>query len=546
MTEQRAKRILVIDDEVTQRILVKEYLEDAGYVVRQSDDGRRGLKMAVTTKPDLIILDLMLPSIDGYTLCTTLKQTPETSKIPIILITASRESDVIERGLAAGAHDFVTKPVDWQFLSDRVAHVLERAQQEAAVARQLEAIQVIEQNSSRQVAWQTQQAQSMLDDRIGTIQSQAAAEIEAIKRATEAELNAKQASWANELRAAREDAGQAIQSLKARSQAELRDAEKQYRQDLEAFRADTNREIQVMRLAAEEEVTALEKSHAEHIARLQAETGELARASNGAAGGNPAAAQAGAPGALRTLSAIAGATSVSHLDLVAALIERTRGAMDQIEGHDTAPSAYEGLRETERMAAELAASIAKLRLFAEVMSGNNVPCETVLDLGSLVATAADRAAAIGEARGQTIHLDIPEQSVMVKADEARLTYALMSLVLNACRHAPEGGNVTLALVTSEDGWISIIVADDGAGMPATQVDRLRNCIDQPDGAMQSHERGAGLGIPISTALVRQHGGDLQIESAEGQGTQVAILLPPDRRHEDAGPPARSNKAMRAS
>ena len=136
MTEQRAKRILVIDDEVTLRILVKEYLEDAGYVVRQSDDGKRGLKMAVTTKPDLIILDLMLPSIDGYTLCTTLKQTPETSKIPIILITASRESDVIERGLAAGAHDFVTKPVDWQFLSDRVAHVLERAQQEAAVARQ--------------------------------------------------------------------------------------------------------------------------------------------------------------------------------------------------------------------------------------------------------------------------------------------------------------------------------------------------------------------------------------------------------------------------
>jgi DNA-binding response OmpR family regulator len=137
MTEQRPARILVIDDEITQRMLVKEYLEEAGYVVRLSDDGRRGLKMAAATNPDLIILDLMLPSMDGYTLCTCLKQADSTAHIPIILVTAAREPGVIERGLAAGADDFVTKPVDWAFLADRVRFVLARAKEQqfaAAVA----------------------------------------------------------------------------------------------------------------------------------------------------------------------------------------------------------------------------------------------------------------------------------------------------------------------------------------------------------------------------------------------------------------------------
>ncbi|MGI9407739.1 MAG: hybrid sensor histidine kinase/response regulator [Hyphomicrobiaceae bacterium] len=128
MSDFQASKILVIEDETTQRILVKEYLEESGYIVRLADDGRRGLEMASQLVPDLIILDLFLPTLDGYTLCTRLKQDPATADIPVILITASREDDVIERGLAAGASDFVTKPVDWSYLSDRVAHVLQQSE----------------------------------------------------------------------------------------------------------------------------------------------------------------------------------------------------------------------------------------------------------------------------------------------------------------------------------------------------------------------------------------------------------------------------------
>jgi len=136
MSEQRAPKILVIEDETTQRILVKEYLEESGYVVRLAEDGKRGLEMATALEPDLILLDLLLPSMDGYELCERLKQNEATAHIPVILVTASRETDVIERGMAAGASDFVTKPVDWSFLADRVAHVLQQSDEKKQLLEQ--------------------------------------------------------------------------------------------------------------------------------------------------------------------------------------------------------------------------------------------------------------------------------------------------------------------------------------------------------------------------------------------------------------------------
>lgn len=84
------KKVLVIDDDVTLRLLTKEYLEGAGYTVRLADNGRKGLGPAVTTQPDIILLDVMLPSLDGYAVCACLKESPATANVPIVLITGSR------------------------------------------------------------------------------------------------------------------------------------------------------------------------------------------------------------------------------------------------------------------------------------------------------------------------------------------------------------------------------------------------------------------------------------------------------------------------
>ena len=117
-------KVLVIDDDTTLQVLAKDYLSSAGYIVRVAEDGAKGRKFAESFSPDIILLDLIMPNCDGYELCAELKSNSSTSAIPVVLMTGSREPDVIQRGLQVGATDFVTKPVDWEFLGDRVAHVL--------------------------------------------------------------------------------------------------------------------------------------------------------------------------------------------------------------------------------------------------------------------------------------------------------------------------------------------------------------------------------------------------------------------------------------
>lgn len=115
--------ILVVDDEETIREVVRRYLERDGYVVREAADGLEALDIIRETPPALIVLDLMLPGIDGLTLTQHLRQDRQ---IPIIMLTAKGEASDRIRGLDLGADDYITKPFDPQELVSRVRAVLRR------------------------------------------------------------------------------------------------------------------------------------------------------------------------------------------------------------------------------------------------------------------------------------------------------------------------------------------------------------------------------------------------------------------------------------
>jgi DNA-binding response OmpR family regulator len=102
--------ILVIDDEKDLIELVRHNLEKEGFQVISAVDGETGLAMAIQSMPDLVLVDLMLPGIDGFEVCNRLRRSERTSKIPIIMLTAkSTESDRVA-GLELGSDDYVTKP----------------------------------------------------------------------------------------------------------------------------------------------------------------------------------------------------------------------------------------------------------------------------------------------------------------------------------------------------------------------------------------------------------------------------------------------------
>jgi CheY-like chemotaxis protein len=113
-------RILVADDNQQNRELLEAYLLDDGHEILMAADGREAIDMARAKHPDLILLDIMMPKLSGYEVCSQLKGDAATKQIPILMITALKEMGDIEKALAAGADDFLTKPVHRLELRTRV------------------------------------------------------------------------------------------------------------------------------------------------------------------------------------------------------------------------------------------------------------------------------------------------------------------------------------------------------------------------------------------------------------------------------------------
>ena len=122
-TKLPAKSILVIDDEPSIGRVVQFKLQQEGFKVRVATDGLEGLAYIKEEKPDLILLDLMMPGMDGFEVCHRLRASPETVATPVIILTArGQEMDRI-RGVELGVLDFFTKPFSPQKLLERVKEV---------------------------------------------------------------------------------------------------------------------------------------------------------------------------------------------------------------------------------------------------------------------------------------------------------------------------------------------------------------------------------------------------------------------------------------
>jgi CheY-like chemotaxis protein len=112
MREKKKKKILFIEDEPDQVMMISLRLEKSGYEVISSMDGEEGLKMVVKEKPDLILVDVIMPGIDGFEVCRRIRKDPMTKHIPIISTTAAGMDDVEHQCITAGADDCVRKPYD--------------------------------------------------------------------------------------------------------------------------------------------------------------------------------------------------------------------------------------------------------------------------------------------------------------------------------------------------------------------------------------------------------------------------------------------------
>src|SRR5579862_6501625 len=120
----RPSRVLVVDDETRNVKLLCSLLRVQGYVVESAADGEAALAAVAQSRPDLILLDVMMPGIDGFEVATRLKANPHTQTIPIIMVTSLDDRASKLSALNAGAEDFLTKPIDRAELWGRVRNLL--------------------------------------------------------------------------------------------------------------------------------------------------------------------------------------------------------------------------------------------------------------------------------------------------------------------------------------------------------------------------------------------------------------------------------------
>lgn len=117
-------KILVVDDEPHIIRIIKLSLEKAGFQVISANSGEDGIEMVKHDHPDLVILDVMMPAMDGFQVCQHIRKLDEGQKIPILFLTARGQSDDLEYARSIGANDLMTKPFGPRQLIDLVAHHL--------------------------------------------------------------------------------------------------------------------------------------------------------------------------------------------------------------------------------------------------------------------------------------------------------------------------------------------------------------------------------------------------------------------------------------
>lgn len=117
--------VLIVDDEPMARTLLRLMLVRAGFNVAEAEDGYDALDKVKQSQPDIILLDVMMPGMDGFTVCEKLRLEEDTSNLPIIMLSAKTDLDSINKGLRVGATKYLTKPISPEDLTRHVREVLD-------------------------------------------------------------------------------------------------------------------------------------------------------------------------------------------------------------------------------------------------------------------------------------------------------------------------------------------------------------------------------------------------------------------------------------
>ena len=125
MENNTLRKILIVDDSSTNNLLFQHLLEDEGYTVLIADNGEDAIKMTDKDRPHLVLLDIMLPGVDGFQVLQELKENKKTKDIPVVMVTAKNDTWSMKKSMDLGAYDYVVKPIQIESFLEKVKGVFE-------------------------------------------------------------------------------------------------------------------------------------------------------------------------------------------------------------------------------------------------------------------------------------------------------------------------------------------------------------------------------------------------------------------------------------
>lgn len=536
-------KILIVDDQPDNLYVLERLLKGHGYQVLSAEDGRTALRQAEERQPDLILLDVMMPEMDGFEVVQCLRDSTTTRTIPVVLLTANAPDERLKiQGLKLGADEYLTQPINNNELLARVQALLRTKQtQDELLARntQLAALLDIVQAST-----------STLD----------LAEVG--RRLIDRALNASHMDlggiWLHEDGALISLAQQGYQPEVAANHHELRLAESRV-----SSRVIESQEVVY---GAVDELSGVDGELAQGVQTVIV----LPLLHRGKALGvlhlGTKQTRTFTPEDLVFLSAIANAAAVAvqnarlfeeanrqreqlkQLDhekdeFISIVSHELKNPLASIKGYasllqrrarkDTAlESSVKGLEVIEQQVNRMSTLLDQLRDVSQIgMDRFMIEAEPIDIVELTQRIALDMQATTTNHR---IELDVPETPLMTEADEFRMSQVLGNLISNAIKYSPNGGQIDIVVVRSEDpphrpldlprgNWATVAVTDRGIGIPADVQNRLFERFFRAPNT-KGKISGMGLGLYITREIIQRHGGYMWIESQEGKGSTFGVAL----------------------
>jgi PAS domain S-box-containing protein len=560
----RTRRILVAEDSPTQAERVRLLLEDAGYRVEVVANGREGLQRIHEKPPDLIISDIMMPEMDGYTFCRAVKSNETTRRIPFVLLTERKGALDIIKGLERGADNFITKPFEDEHLLERIHRIFEHLELRKTARLEMEVTirvgrrEIVVSPDKQQIIEllfstfeDLSRTNKQLEESQRTVEDYARNLEERVEERTKA-LKESEARLSGLIDAAAD----AIVSVDESQRIGLfnRGAEKIF-----GYTAD---EVigQPLDLLLPPHVV---EAHAEHIRRFKASSDTARRMGE----------RSEVLGRRKDGTEFPGEASIAKTtregQTIFTVIFRDISNRRQIE---------EQLRQAQKMEAigQLTSGIAHdfnnlltvINGYSELTLQILAPDDPQRGNVAYIKQAGDRAAALTRQLlafsrkqvlspkvldlnavvtnldsmlrrliGEDIQLStVPASGLWrVKADQGLFEQVIMNLAVNARDAMPQGGRLTIETANVEldnayarrhvsvqpGSYVMLAVSDTGCGMDAGTQAR----IFEPFFTTKEKGKGTGLGLSTVYGIVKQSGGNIWVYSEPGRGTTFKIYLP---------------------